>query len=96
MSNLNPKQSTLLLAAALLGFLVLLGLNMSSDDVLQDPGEIDLNSSELIGYWSFDAEDRNSTHVFDLSTNGNDGIIHGTEFVGGIDGEAAYFDGLGD
>src|SRR3989339_754402 len=38
----------------------------------------------LIGYWSFNQEDRNSTHVFDLSGNENHGIIHGVTFINEI------------
>ena len=45
---------------------------------------------ELVGYWSFDQEDR----VKDLSGNGHNGIIHGNPmFVDGKIGEALEFNG---
>ena len=96
MFNLTSKQTVLLITAVLLGVLVLLSFNTRPDEVLQAPGEIDPKSPEILGYWSFDPDSRNSTHIYDLSIYGNDGIIHGAEFVRGADGEAAYFDGLDD
>jgi len=52
----------------------------------------------LIGYWSFNQEDRNSTHVFDLSGNENHGIIHGVTFINepGSVNDSASFDGIDD
>ena len=46
---------------------------------------------------SFDSSDRDSTHVYDLSNNANNGIINGNvEFEEGIVGDAIRFDGNGD
>ncbi|MFH1802922.1 MAG: glycoside hydrolase domain-containing protein [archaeon] len=70
---------------------------------LQPPREIQKGPNDLtglsdnphvIGYWSFDSNARNSTHVFDLSTKGNDGKIFGATFAEGAYGDGAYFDGI--
>ena len=48
----------------------------------------------LIGYWDFD--DVNEGVTYDLSGNEHHGIIHGARTVGGISGDALFFDGYGD
>ena len=46
--------------------------------------------SGLIGYWSFDGNDNDS------STNRNNGVVHGATLTEGIEGQAYSFDGKDD
>jgi len=51
-------------------------------------------SAELIGHWRFD--EGSGDVAFDISGNGNDGIIHGAQSVPGVGGSALEFDGVDD
>ncbi len=53
-------------------------------------------ASGLVGYWTFDGKDSNSTHVFDKSGNGNNGTIIGATRAPGKIGQGMSFDGVND
>ncbi len=58
-------------------------------------------SSSLVGYWSFNGKDVNSTTVFDRSGNGNDGVLTNVSsstafFKPGKIGQGGNFDGSND
>jgi hypothetical protein len=52
------------------------------------------NLPGLVGYWTFDDGDYNSTHVFDQSRNENHGKIFGVTSTEGILGTGGGFDGV--
>ena len=50
----------------------------------------------LVGHWTFDGPDSNTTHVFDKSGNNNNGTINGSTFALGKIGQGMRFDGVDD
>jgi len=69
-------------------------VNVSADDINLASAFIDFNRS-LVGYWSFDAEDINSTTAFDLSTYSNNATLNETIWnSSGKVGGNYYFNGV--
>ena len=48
----------------------------------------------LTAHWNMDEGAGNS--VTDITGNGNNGLLHGAQFAGGLFGDALYFDGVND
>jgi hypothetical protein len=65
-------------------------VNVSVNDSSNVSAFIDWNRS-LVGWWTFNEKDRNTTHVFDMSTFSNNGTITGADTASGKLGHALEF-----
>ena len=62
-------------------------------------GEIDEDytiNNNLIGYWNFDAKNRDNDYIYDLSQNQSNGMIGSATFEEGVRNDSVKFDGIDD